>query len=319
MRQAAPEVPHIPWLGSRRRGQLCLLAVTAAWGTTFVVLGEIQRSWLPWPLMTLRFWLGTLVLLPFIDWPKLSRQAVRQGAILGALAFAGFALQTVSMRYTSEAHCAFGTSLITVFVPLLAAVTLRRQPPRSTALAMACALGGMLLLLQGSGPLDPPAGAAAVGGAGNLGDGLAVLGAAAFAAQIFLMERFARGQPLLPLLVCELCTVALLSQGMLLASGQKPPPFDLHTYALLAYLGVVASALCFLGQLYGQARAPATQAAFIYATEPLFAAALAWLLHGQAMGPLELCGGALVFFSALISEGPAARFVNRPPFAAKSL
>ncbi len=295
---------------TRHLGQACLLAITAAWGTTFVVMADMQASWLPWPLMAYRFGLGTAVLLPLLLVQRVSggRRALQDGAFLGFFAFLGFALQTLAMRATSEAHCAFCTSLITVLVPLLSALKRRQAPSRSTLLAMACALTGMGLLLQGSdGPLADGSAVAA----SALGDGLAALGALAFSFQIVALEHLAEGQPLLPLLVAELGAVAVLSLMGMLAAGQRAPPFEAHSYALLAYLGVVASALCFLGQLWGQARTPATQAAFIFATEPLFAAALAWVLHGQAMLPSEMTGGALVFFSALVAEGPVAHLVNR--------
>ncbi|RZK61679.1 MAG: DMT family transporter [Hymenobacter sp.] len=312
-------VPTTKPLSSGRResfGVLILLGTTVVWGTTFLVMAKALTSFTVGWLMAVRFALAALCLAPFaLRQPSRLRRALWPGTLIGVLAFVGFTLQVDSLRYTTQAHCAFGTSLITVFVPLLGALVLGRRLLPSTWLALVCALLGMAGLVGGELLLPVPAAGALTPQGMLVGDLLAVASALGFAAQILLIERVAGRAPLLELVFVQVVCVCLLSLVTALASGEPWPTPTPSSLWSMAYLGVIATAGCLLGQMFGQARTSATRAAFIYALEPTFAASLAWAFDGEALGAVELCGGALLTLAAAVAERPSPRLgrAKKPP------
>ena len=288
---------------SSRQGERVLLAITALWGTTFLAIQDALDNWPPYFVMATRFGIAAMVLLPlalrqsqkrpFRPWP------LRDGLIVGIFAFTGFALQTVSLQYTTQAHCAFGTSLVTVFVPPLGTVLWRTPWRISTTVGLLAASIGAVLLLGSD--LEPGV---------RMGDFLAVAGAASFAGQVTMLGIYAKRAPLLPLVAVEVTVVTLLSGITLLATGEQVPA-DLAHWELLVYLGLIATALCMLGQVWGQARTSSTRAAFVYALEPIFAAAFAWTLRNESMTPTELVGAGLMVLAAVTADRATPRWLRK--------
>ena len=304
---------------NERLGLLTLLAVTFVWGTTFVVMADVLRHMTACWLMVGRFGLALACLVP-LALRRLGqmRLALLPGIRLGALTFLGFVLQTQSLHYTTEAHCAFGCSLVTVFVPVLSAAMYKVRPAPSTALALGFAIAGVLLLVGAQVGGLATGHPALAPGSMLLGDLLAGGSAAAFAGQVLFIGRLGAGVPLLPVVFIEVACVLVLSLVAALGGGDPWPQVDLSTLGGVTYLGVAATAGCLLGQMFGQARTDATRAAFVYATEPAFAAGLAWLCRGQAMTPTEMGGGLLMTAAAAVAERPMPRLRWRPKRRARA-
>src|SRR5206468_8556267 len=92
------EDPRDRRLSARRRAEAVLLFTTAIWGTTFVGVKGALEVWPPFALMAFRFGLAALAFLPALLRPgALSARTLRRGAVLGALVFLGFSLQTVGL------------------------------------------------------------------------------------------------------------------------------------------------------------------------------------------------------------------------------
>ena len=104
--------------------QLSLLAITAIWGLTFVLVQDaIARtpvlSFLAW-----RFLLAAalVTVLAGRQLRALSLAGWRAGIAMGAFLTAGYVLQTYGLAHTTAAHSGFITGLFVVFTPLLAAL-----------------------------------------------------------------------------------------------------------------------------------------------------------------------------------------------------
>src|SRR5207244_2271031 len=103
----------------------------------------------------------------------------RDGVLAGVALGSGYVFQTWGLRFTTSARSAFITYLLVVFVPLLAAVVLRRRPHAATLVGVAVAVVGLLLLTGGGG-----------GGLGK-GELLTVGCAVAFAVHILILAEVA--------------------------------------------------------------------------------------------------------------------------------
>ena len=283
----------------RRRfvGELVLWLTTMGWGTTFAVVQQTLQDWPPLYLLSVRFGVATLTFLPFIIYQRYQTRDVAappvlvKGMILGGALFIGFALQTWSLMRTSAAHTAFATALVTLLVPILGFLTMRWRLSFGTYVALVAAGGGIACIFGGAHSAGM-----------QTGDLMAVACAFAFATQIILLTRFSQGVPLLPLLCVELVTGTVLALTAAQLAGEQLPASASQGAFELGYLGVVATAACLGGQMFGQSRTTANRAAFIFAGEQAFAALFGWLWLGVTLSSHELIGMTLMTTAAITAD-----------------
>jgi drug/metabolite transporter (DMT)-like permease len=204
--------------------------------------------------------------------------------------FAGYALQTVGLKYTTASNAAFITGLSVVLVPLLAAVGLRSLPSPE-------AIGGALLAAVGLGCLTIGDGFAL-----NVGD-LLVLGCAfAFAGQIVLMGKYATRSSTYELVVGQMLAVALWSWVFTLIWEEPTFQATPRTWMAMAITGILASAVAFLIQAAMQRFTSPTRTGIIFATEPVFAALFAYFWLHESLSLRQLVGCILILSGMLFTE-----------------
>lgn len=281
----------------RRNGLLLLVAVTAIWGTTFPLVKTLgERSLEPSTIITVRFGLAALVLSPWLrrlTWPK-----ARDGAMLGAVAFASYATQTIGLENVTSGRAAFITGLNVIMVPL-ALPFLGRRLHRLVLVAAGLAMTGVALMSWDEGALRFSA-----------GDVWILACAVSYAAYVLLLERFAPRHDVVGLSAVQILTVGLLGSAWLLVDGPMGSVRSLRdashgTWLTLFYLGVVAVALSTLLQTRAQQLVPAPIAAIVYALEPVFGAAAAFAWRGERLAPIGFAGGALVITAMVLSQRAA--------------
>ena len=280
-------------------GVATLVGITLVWGTTFAIV-KGALSDIPAPLLlALRFVLAALLL----SWVKPQRRALMPGLILGLLAFAGFATQTLGLTLTTASKAAFITGLSVILTPLVSAAWFRNRVPLRAFLAAFVALVGLgLMTVTGESGV-------------NKGD-LWVLGTAlAYALYIVYLGEVAPKHDALVLSSLQLWTMALLALLWALPTLPALREVSSQTFLAIAYLGVVATTLVTVLQTYAQRVVPAYLAALIFVLEPVFAALFAYLLLGEALGLLGWLGGALVVLAMVVSEFKFKPRVGREPRA----
>ncbi len=278
------------------KARLALLSATLVWGATFVV---VQRALDDLPvlhLLALRFALGAGLLLPLLlRRRRRSSPAalLRDGLGVGVALFAGYALQTYGLLWTTPSRSAFLTGLTVLLVPALGrlAGVLRL---RWTSLAgAACAAAGLWVLFR------PWSGG---GAAFNLGDALTLGCAAAFAVQVLLVERAVRRHSVAALAVVQFLVVAALSAPSLVVRPLTRAELTPAALAAVAVTGIFATALAFVCQLYAQRRLGAVETAVILSMEPPVAAAVSLLIGREAASAGLLLGGGLIVAGMLLSD-----------------
>lgn len=281
-----------------RRADAVLVAITAFWGVTFVVVKDAVALADPFTFLALRFLLGA-VLLSVVAWRGMyGRRLLGAGTGLGVLLFVGFACQTSGLQFTTPSRSAFLTGLSVLLVPFLSIAFHRRRPAAASLLGVALAVAGLWALAGGG--FGSGAGAHL-----GKGDGLTLCCALAFALHITLIEQLARAHRPAPLVAVQLWTVAALAAVTVAVLGsrlQSTPAF----WSAVLITGVGGSAVALLLQAWAQARTTAVRAALVYALEPVFAAAYSVALGREQLGLRELAGGGLIILGVLVSElGPA--------------
>jgi drug/metabolite transporter (DMT)-like permease len=289
----------------QRRADLALLAVTAAWGITFVTVKDALEHVGPLTFVAARFALSALAMLPFVRPGRRPRstgaratpalgQLARAGALAGLFLFGVYALQTGGLVFTTASRAGFITGLSVVIVPVVAAILTRRRPPPALAAGVALATLGLALLSLPSG----------AGEASDLGLGdLLVLGCAlSVALHILVVGRFAPRLEPISFTWLQLSTVAVLSTFAALAWERPSAAGILAAWPAILFTGLVCTVAGFGLQTWAQRFTSPTHTALIFSAEPVFAAAFAWAWAGEHLGPPELAGCALILAGMVVAQ-----------------
>ena len=278
---------------------LALLLVTAIWGVTFVQVKDAVEIYPLFAFLAVRFMIASAALAPFAAGRIrcLDRRGLTAGAGLGGLLALGYALQTAGLSRTTVSSTGFITGLCVVLTPVTAFVLFRDRISAPAWLGVSLATVGLAMLTG----ID--AGSAA-------GDALVLGGAAAYALQIVLMERYAPDYDPVALTLVEMIAACLGFTTIAVARGQLTLPHGWTVWGALLVTGVFASALAFLIQTWAQRHTSATRTALAFAAEPVFAGFFGYLLAGDRLGAVGWGGCAVILAGIVISEPAAARTVS---------
>ena len=279
---------------------LALLAMTAAWGSTFFLIKDVVTRIPPADLLTLRFAIAS-VALAIIAAPRLhlSRTVLTYGALLGLLYGSAQILQTAGLAHTAASVSGFVTGLYVVATPLLTALILKRRIPRLTWLAAGLATVGLgVLALHGF----------AIG----YGELLTLIAAVIYAGHIVALGRFSTSETALSLSLVQLIMITLVSAvAAFWPTGGSAPgiqlPSSVHDWLVVLYLALIASALTMVLQTWAQAHIEPSRAAVIMAMEPVWAAAFAVALGGERITLRMIIGGLAIVSAMYLVERPQKR------------
>lgn len=276
---------------ARLQADSALMLLTVLWGTTFVVVKDALSHADPFSFLALRFGVGAAVLSVLSGRKVLSPIHLRRGGVLGLFLFAGFAFQTVGLKYTTPSRSAFITGLYVLLVPVVMLALFRRVPRVSSLVGVVLSAMGLYYLTG-----------AEVGSTGfSRGDLLTLVCAVAYAFHISFTERYAQKEGVGALVAVQLWVVALLS-AVCLPFVEVRVAWTPAFLGAVAFCGVFASALALSIQTWAQARTSAVRAAIIYSLEPLFAGAFSVVLGYETLGVREWVGGGLIVSGVLVAE-----------------
>lgn len=282
-------------MGIRLYADLALLAVTAIWGATFVIVKDAVSCYPAFSFLSLRFALAVFSFLPLLlgnrNPAKLGE--LKAGFLTGFFLFAGYAFQTLGLKFTTASKAGFITGLSVVIVPILSALFLGQSPPRRVWVGAGLATIGLAFLsLKGS--FIP-----------STGDLLVLACAVAYAAQIVALGKFAPRMHPFPLTFAQLLIVMFMSIALAL-SIERPVPIPTSKVIWAAiFTGIPATSLAFCVQTFAQKYTSPSHAALIFSAEPVFAALFAFLIAGETLGPRELLGCILIIAAMLLAEPEA--------------
>lgn len=250
-------------------------------------------------LLSWRFGLGGIIWL--LALPSARRgwtwRGVGRVTLLGSVFTAAMIAQQAGLSRTTEAVSAFLTSLSILFVPLILTLIIRKPPPGSLWLGVALALAG-IWLMTGATPQG-------FGLGEILGSGSSIL----FSIEILLLNVMIAKENASRVTGGKFLVVSVLC--LLVAAITYPRQMHLHTLLIplsaalrfdLILLTFIATVLAFGLQSFFQPRIDPTRAAMIYLTEPIFAAALAWMWIGRSMSATAIAGAALILAANGLAE-----------------
>jgi drug/metabolite transporter (DMT)-like permease len=246
------------------------------------------------PLLALRFVMAAAMLWALVLLRRRPLGSPRGLALGAALGFGGYALQA-GLYFGAIQRIDVGLASLLLYADpslvTLAAFALRRESPSRRKLgALALASSGVILVLAGggTGSIDP------------LGAAMALACAGFYTVFILGSERASAQVPAVPF-AASVATgaavtfaIAALFTGGVHASGE-----GVAWAAVIALFSTVIPIVLFTA---GLARVGASTTAIASAVEPALTVALAWLVLGETLGPLQLAGGALVLSAVVLLQ-----------------
>ncbi len=307
---AGPIDPH-PVARDRRRAVLALLIACAGWGGSFtwakvIMVAINQRSGLadsaPVGVLVLISWrfllAGAVWMLLFPSarsgW---TRGSVGRAALLSLPFTLAMIVQQMSLTRISPAVNAFLTSLCVLFVPLIVALTTRRLPSGSLAISITLAVVGIWMLS------DP-------GEAGfGLGEILGVACSILFSVNIVLINTLLKHDTPARMVGGQMLITGFTTLAITLAmepAARSPvvllEPFTPAVLPDFALIVIISTLLAFGLMIFFQPRVDPTRAAFIYLTEPVFAAGYAWFFAGDGLSIKQIAGAGLILAANSLVE-----------------
>ena len=288
--------------------RLALLGLAACCGANFPVLHSLEQAHPAAQTGFVRFGLASLPFLPNLA--KSPPALALAGLEIGAWCSLGYIAQAVGLTMTSATKGAFICALFTVIAPLAESAGLSGRPkqvPWTTWAAVSVALAGTALLEMGGG---------GGGGTGlgaldvNAGDLWCLGGAVGFGVMFARMEahmgEFGDRAAELTAWQCVAVTAAFGAwsafEGSFPASAAE---WALASDPLMVFSAVVATSLVLFGQTACQKYVAASETSIIFASEPVFAAAAAFVLLGERLAEGQMAGAALIVAACASTQLPA--------------
>ncbi|MFT4258332.1 DMT family transporter [Microbacterium sp.] len=277
-----------------RPQEMALIAITAVWGSSFLLVHWAMRHAGPWFFVGIRFLIaGVIAAIVF-------RRALRgmrwsdigAGAAIGVMICGGYGLQTMGMQTIDSSTSAFITAMYVPLVPIAQWAVLRRRPPAMAFVGAGLACAGLLLI---AGP------DAVFSLALGPGETATLIGTLPMVGEIILISVFAaRGVDLGRVTVVQLLVAGLLGILTMPVVGESVPAFHWAWAGAAVGLGT-ASWLIQLTMNWAQKSVSPTRATIIYAGEPVWAGVVG-RIAGERLPVLALAGGGLVVLGMLASE-----------------
>jgi drug/metabolite transporter (DMT)-like permease len=285
---------------STTTGLLVALVAATTFGTSGALIKPmLAAGWSPAAAVTIRVFIGGVVLLPFALIALRGRWGVawtNRGRIL-AMAFVGVA-GTQLVYFASIQRIAVGTAiLIEYMAPLLlvalAWVRTRKAPKAVVLIGSVVAIGGLVLVVSpgGGGTLDP------------LGVFFAVLAMIGCAIYYLVAAQPSNGLPAVVLAAFGLIIGAAI---LALAGVFRLVPFTMEFGAVslfgntvgwwvpMLFIGVISTAVAYATSISASEMLGSRLASFVGLLEVVAATFFAWLLLGESLTIAQLLGGVLI-------------------------
>lgn len=280
------------------RAVIGLLVVAVMWGSSFpltrVVLAEVPTG----DFLAIRFAIATAVCggLFFGQLRRLDRRDLGRGIVMGLLYGTGQLLQTQGLVTTPASVSGFITGLYVVLTPICAWVLLRTAiGARVWVGAVLATIGLALLSLNGSLGI----------GSGEL---LTAASALVYALHIVALSSWARPDRALAQSVVQMAVMTVMGFAVAVPDGITLPHSP-GVWAALLYLALFSGGLALVVQVWAQAHLPASRAAIVMSTEPLWAAIISVGFFAESLTWRLVVGGAAMLSAMLLVEvGPRVRW-----------
>jgi drug/metabolite transporter (DMT)-like permease len=276
-----------------RRADALLVAATAVWGVSFVVVKGSLAVAPPLTFLAIRFGIAAVALAPFTDLATPpSKSELRGGLLLTALLAVGFAAQAIGLQYTTPARSAFIVAISSVLAPVVAFAVLRQRLRWIVAGAVAIAAAGIYLLT------------APDGGGLNRGDLWTLITAGVFGGHIVAVAELSKRHDARRLVWFQVAGTTIAAGALAGTIETARTVWSAGLVGALLFTGVFATALALVWQMRAQRQMSTARAALLLCFEPVFATITSWLWLGERLSVTQWLGAGLIVSGMILAELP---------------
>lgn len=250
----------------------------------------------------------------------LSWTNVKAGTELGLWKTLGTTANLFGLSLTSANHAAFLIQLTTLIVPVVQGA-MGIPIPKRVWTSISLALTGIAMFTQDVGGTGVSSAGEIIENTSLVGDALCAVAAGFYATYDLRLFDYGKVVPPLPLIRTKIAVQAVLSVTILAMAGTgenvgaqqyiqdllSSPTDALLIGSAALWSGLAINAIAPFLQVGGQQSVGASRAQVLYASQPLWAALLSFLLLGETMGNMGYMGASLfliaIFFAAT-AESP---------------
>ena len=245
-----------------------------------------------------RLLIAALVLWPFMRMAGANASAPARLSGWAVLVLAGlfFAIDTGlynwSLHLTSVAHATLIVNLAPMVALAAGFLLFGEHFGPAKACALVAALGGAALMtltrMDGGGTLE--------------GNGLAFLAMIGYALYLVAVKQARHEHDTLSIMVWSSAVGAAAMFAAAALLGEQLLPSTAYGWGIVIALGFIAHVF---GQglvAFGMREAPVGLASILLLTQPLVATIAAWVIFGEAMGPVESAGAGLILAGLVIAS-----------------
>lgn len=280
------------------QSNLLLLLVAAVWGGSFVIQKMAMDLMDPFIYNALRFGLASICLIPIrffrrgniaIMESKDKRHMLVSTSVAGTIMFVAVAFQQFGIKNTTVSNAGFITGLYIVFVPVIG-VFIGHRYKYGIWIAILIACAG-LYLLSGMDGLYM-----------KQGDFFILISAICWALHLIVIDHISHRHHPIAFAIRQFFVCAVLSLVAAIVTGERLTIITATEWSYIIASGVIAIAMGYTLQIYGQKVTPPSQAALIFNTEAVFAAAAGFYFLNEILGPQALLGCILMLAGTLMAQ-----------------
>ena len=273
--------------------KIALFLTAALWGSTFTIGKLASEVFSPSFIIALRFSIAGIALL-IAALPKLKqldKKYLLHGFWMGLTLFISYMFQVCGLALdTSPGKSAFLSTTYSVLVPFLYWVVTKKRPKiHHIVCVFLCLFGVGLLSLSGGWGM-------------SAGDILTVLSGVPCAVNIVISSIVCKDRNVLLLTTIELWVVTIFAWIFVFAGGTFPTEFPLDAVGGIAYLGLLATALCLYMQSYGLKYAEPAIGGMLLSLESVFGVIFSVIIYHERITLRMLAGFAVIFITILLSQ-----------------
>ena len=268
---------------------LLLLLTAAVWGSTFVIIKDVQQVIPQCFVLAIRFSIAAVGLSYYV-WQKraqLDRNLIISGIITGVLLFTAFFVQTWGLSFTTASKNAILSQANVVFVPLLLWLLGREKMTIKTGFTVALCFLGILII-------SPPE----LTGV-NKGDMISLLGGFFYGAHIVAVAICSRKVEIMPLTCLQFFFASICAWSMGLATSEFPTALPTSACVAMVWLSVVATLVAMTLMNLGIKYVSSTKTTIILSTESLFGCMFGIVVHNDPL-TLPICIGFVVVMASVL-------------------
>lgn len=280
------------------QSNLVLLLTAAMWGSSFVLQKMAMDIMEPFIYNALRFSLAAICLMPIryfrrgnIDVIKSNdkRHMLIGSVAAGTIMFCAVAFQQVGIKDTTVANTGFITGLYIVFVPIIGVLLGHKYNPKIW-LAILIACSGLYLLSGMDGFYM------------KKGDLFILISAFFWGSHLIVIDMVSNRHHPIAFAIRQFFICAVLSFIAALVTGESFLVPSVEAWFFIGASGIIAIALGYTLQIYGQKVTPPSQAALIFSTEAVFSALAGIYFLGEVLGSTALIGCVLMLGGSLMAQ-----------------